>query len=91
VREPLTYLRPQIEKNIGLVYFAQDNIQAAIAHFQKSVELNSVLYEVHFLLGECYLRIKDNVQAKKALQTVVKLAPQSPFGQKAKNYLQSLQ
>jgi type IV pilus assembly protein PilF len=90
-KEPLTYLRPQIEKNIGLVYFAQNNISEAIIHFKQSVELNSALYDVHFLLGECYLRIKDNAQAKKSLQTVVKLSPQSPFGQKAKSYLQSLQ
>jgi type IV pilus assembly protein PilF len=40
-REPLTYLRPQIEKNIGLIYFDQNNIQEAIAHLKKSVELNA--------------------------------------------------
>jgi type IV pilus assembly protein PilF len=90
IREPLTYLRPQIEKNIGLVYFDQNNTQEAIVHFRKSVELNSLFYDTHFLLGECYLRVKDTENARKAFQTVIKLSPQSSLGQQAKNHLQSL-
>ncbi len=86
-REPMTNLRPQIEKNIGLVYFAQNNVSEAIGHFKKSVELNSALYDAHFLLGECYLRIKDTEKARNAFQTVIKLSPQSSFGQKAQSYL----
>ena len=87
-REPVTMLRPQIEKNIGLIYFDQSNIPDAIQHFKKSIELNPNLYDTQFLLGECYLKIKDKVNAKKAFQAVIKLAPQSTFGQKANNYLQ---
>jgi len=90
-REPITYLRPQIEKNIGLIYFDQNNIPEAIGHFKKSVELNASLYDAQFLLGECYVKIKDTEKAKKAFQAVIKLSPQSSFGQKAKSYLQSLQ
>lgn len=90
-REPMTYLRPQIEKNIGLIYFDQNNIQEAIVHFKKSVEFNASLYDAQFLLGECYVKIKDTEKAKKAFQSVIKLSPQSSFGQKAKSYLQSLQ
>lgn len=89
-REPMTYLRPNIEKNIGLVYFAQNNILEAIVHFKKAVELNSSLYDAQFLLGECYFRIKDQENARKAFQAVIKISPQSPFGQKAKSYLLSL-
>ena len=89
-REPLTNLRPRIEKNIGLAYLAQNNISEAIVHFKKSVELNSSLYDAQFLLGECYLRIKDTERARKAFQAVIKLSPQSSFGQKSNSYLQSL-
>jgi tetratricopeptide (TPR) repeat protein len=89
-REPLTILRPQIEKNIGLIYFEQNNIPEAIRHFKKSLELNSSLFDAQFLLGECYLKIKDNKNAKQAFISVVKLSPQSSFGQRAKTYLQSL-
>ena len=89
-REPQTVLRPQIEKNIGLIYFYQSDMSNAIYHFNKSVELNPNLFDAHFFLGECYLKIKDKVNAKKAFQSVVNLAPQSSFGKKAKTYLQSL-
>jgi type IV pilus assembly protein PilF len=89
-REPMTKLRPQIEKNIGIIYFDQNKVHEAIEHFEKSVELNSSLYDAHFLLGECYLKIKDTEKARKAFQSVIKLSPQSLFGQKAESYLQSL-
>lgn len=89
-REPMTYLRPQIEKNIGLIYFDQNNIQEAIAHLKKSVELNSSFFDAYFLLGECYAKIKDTEKARKAFQTVIKLSPQSSLGQEATIYLQSL-
>ncbi len=89
-REPQTVLRPQIEKNIGLIYFYQSDMPNAIHHFTNSVELNPNLFDAHFFLGESYLKIKDKANAKKAFQSVVNLAPQSSFGKKAKIYLQSL-
>ena len=88
--DPLTRLRPQIEKNVGLIYFDQDNVLEAIRHFKKSVELDSSLFDAQFLLGQCYLKIKDNKNAKKSFQAVINLSPESSFGQRAKNYLQSL-
>ncbi len=89
-REPKTVLRPQIEKNIGVIYFNQSNMPNAIYHFNKSVELNPNLFDAYFFLGESYVKINDKANAKKAFQSVVNLAPQSSFGQKAKIYLQSL-
>jgi tetratricopeptide (TPR) repeat protein len=89
-KEPMTVMLPQIDKNIGLVYFDQSNAVEAIKYFKKSVELNPYLYDAQFYLGECYLQIKDKMNAKKAFQAVIKLSPQSSFGQKAKTYLQTL-
>lgn len=88
--DPMTRLRSQIEKNVGLIYFDQDNVLEAIRHFKKAVELDSSLFDAQFLLGQCYLKIKDNKNAKKAFQSVINLSPESSFGQRAKNYLQSL-
>jgi len=88
--QPTTVLRPQIEKYAGLIYYDQGNTGQAISHFKKAVELNFSLYDAHLLLGECYLRIKDYENAKKSLQTVIKLSPDSSFGQKAKSHLQSI-
>jgi len=88
--DPLTSLRPQIEKNIGLVYGDQNFAAEAVKHFKKAVELDPALIDAHFLLGESYLKMKDNKNAKLAFQEVVKRAPDSSFGARAKTYLRSL-
>jgi Tfp pilus assembly protein PilF len=87
---PFTRLWPQVEKNIGLIYFDQQDFTVAINHFRKAIELNPNFVEAHFLLGESYLKINDKNNARKAFQKVVDLAPQSDFGQKARVYLQTL-
>jgi type IV pilus assembly protein PilF len=88
--DPMTRLRPQIEKNVGLIYFDQDDIAEAIRHFKKSIELDSSIFDAHFLLGQSYLKIKDNKNARKEFQIVIQLAPDSAFARRARNYLQSL-
>lgn len=91
-KEPMTHLRPQIEKNIGIVYLEQNNVHGAIEHLDKSVKLNHSFYDAHFLLGECYLKIKDSKRARNEFKSVVELSPpSSSFSQKAKNYLSSLE
>jgi type IV pilus assembly protein PilF len=89
-RDPKTILRPQIEKNIGLIYLDQSNLTEAIQHFKTAVELAPSLYDAQLFLGESYLKTKDKANAKKAFQAVIKLSPQSAFGKKAKEYLQSV-
>jgi len=88
--DPMTTLRPQIEKNIGFIYLDQNFTAEAIRHLKKAVELDPALVDAHFLLGESYLKIKDNKNAKLSFQEVVKLAPDSYFGARAKAYLKSL-
>jgi type IV pilus assembly protein PilF len=88
--DPATTLRPQIEKNIGLIYYDQANIPEAIVHLNKSVELDPQLYDAHFLLAECYLKVQNSDLARISLQKVIKLSPNSSLGQKAKTYMQSL-
>ena len=82
--------KPQIDKNIGLIYIKQSNLAQAKEHLEKSVSLNPSLHDAHFFLAETYLKTKDTAKAKKSFQQVVTLAPQSPFRQKAREYLQSL-
>jgi tetratricopeptide (TPR) repeat protein len=88
--DSMTTLRPQIEKNIGLIYYDQGNIPEAIVHLKKSVELDSSLFDAYFLLGQSYLKDKDNKNARRAFQNVIELSPDSSFGRRAANYLQSL-
>lgn len=88
--DPTTYLRPQIEKNVGLIYYDQKDFTEAIYHFKKSVELDSSLFDAYFLLGQSYLTIKDSKNARRAFQAVIQLAPDSSFGRRARTYLESL-
>ncbi len=83
-------LQAQIEKNIGLIYVKQSNLIEAKNHFEKSVELNPSLYDAQFFLAETYLKIRDTGKAKKSFQQVIRVAPQSSFAQRAREYLQSL-
>jgi type IV pilus assembly protein PilF len=89
-RDPKTILRAQIEKNIGLIYLAQVNLLEAIRYFKAAVELSPSLYDAQLFLGEVYLKISDKANAKKAFQAVIKYSPQSVYGKKAKEYLQSI-
>lgn len=88
--DPLTRLRPLIDKNVGLIYYDQNNFTEAIRHLKKSVELDPSLLEAYYILGQSYLKNKDNKNARIAFQNVVQLSPESSFGRKAQNYLQSL-
>jgi type IV pilus assembly protein PilF len=89
--DPLTTMRPQIEKNIGRIYYDQNNNPEAIFHLKKSIEMDSSLFDAYYLLGQCYLKDKDYKNARRAFQNVVELSPDSSFGRKAANYLQSLE
>jgi len=90
LKDPMTVLRPQIEKNMGLIYVEQSNLAQAIYHFKNAIELDASLYDVQFFLGESYLKMKDNGNAIKAFKAVVQLAPQSSFGQRAKIHLKNI-
>ncbi len=83
-------LQPQIEKNMGLIYIKKSNLIQAKEHLEKSIALNPSLIDAQFFLAETYFKIKDTANAKKTFQLVIKLAPQSPFAQKSREYLQSL-
>ena len=76
-------LLPLIELETGRVKLALGDANGAVDHFRKATELAPVLVEAHYLLGESYLKQKNSAAARKAYQEVVRLAPNSDFGQKA--------
>jgi len=89
-QDRISVLQPQTEKNIGLVYIKKNDLVSAIEHLKKSVTLDANLLDAHFFLAECYFKIKDYPNAKKSFQQVVKLSPQSPFAQKSREYLETM-
>jgi tetratricopeptide (TPR) repeat protein len=81
-------LLPLIEQEMGKAKYAQADIDGAISHFKKATALVPNLVESYFWLGECYSRQKRMLEARRAYEMVVKLAPASDFGVKAKQALQ---
>ena len=81
-------LLPLIEQGMGKTKYAQADIDGAIGHFKKATELAPALVESHYWLGECYSKQKRVSEARRAYEMVVKLAPGSEFGLKAKQALQ---
>ncbi len=82
--------QPQIELNIGLVYLQKSDPVRAREHLEKAAALNPSLYEAHFYLGEISLNLRDKAKAKKSFEQVIKLAPRSALGQKAREYLKTM-
>lgn len=88
--DPQTLLMPQIMKNIGLVYYDQNNLAEAAHHFEKSVAMDSTLFDAYFLLGQSYVKMNESGKARTAFQKVLDLAPESSFGRRARTSLQNI-
>jgi tetratricopeptide (TPR) repeat protein len=90
-QDRMRVLQPQIEKNIALVYIKRNDLVSAVDYLKRAVAQNANLLDAHFFLAECYYQLHDFQNAKKSFQQVVKLAPQSPFAQKAQEYLRMIE
>ena len=89
VKEPNTILLPLIEKNMGIVSFAREDIDKAIKHFIRSLEIAPSLAESHYWLGRCYIKQKNIRGAMEEFRIVVETAPESGFGKKARESLEA--
>lgn len=91
IKNPGTILRPLIEKDMGIVSFDLRDIDKAIKHFKKSLEIAPAFVEPHYWLGRCYVK-KGNIDgAIEEFRTVVKMAPESEFGRKARESLEVIE
>jgi tetratricopeptide (TPR) repeat protein len=53
---------------LGILYFAQNNIRKAIACYLKAIEANSQLGEAHYRLGVAYDRVGESAKAKQEFE-----------------------
>jgi type IV pilus assembly protein PilF len=88
-KDPDTVLMTLIEKNIGMCWLAKGDAEEALRHFQKSLVLAPSLAESHYWIGLCYQKLKRTADAAAAFQSVIRLAPESEFGKKAKESLKN--
>ncbi|MEA3471641.1 MAG: tetratricopeptide repeat protein, partial [Thermodesulfobacteriota bacterium] len=74
----------------GLAHLDEYNIDEAILHFKRAVEIAPSLAESHYWLGICYLKKGHNKSASQAFKTVLGIAPESRFGLLARERLKAI-
>jgi len=89
-REPTTLLIPLIEKNRGMTYFARGQIKEAILSLKKSLAEAPDFAETRYWLARCYLELKNTNAAKDEFLAIIKIAPDSEFGVKARAGLEAI-
>ncbi|MDO9527588.1 MAG: tetratricopeptide repeat protein [Syntrophales bacterium] len=82
---------PLIEKDMGVASFELGEIDSAIGHFKRSLKLVPTFVESHYWLGRCYVKQGDVQGAIEELETVIETAPESEFGEKAKEILKAIE
>jgi type IV pilus biogenesis/stability protein PilW len=85
--EPDTILAPIIHNDLGKAHLDEYNIDEALLHFKKAVEIAPSLVEPHYWLGICYMKKGLNRSASQAFKTVLRINPESRFGLLARERL----
>jgi len=86
-REPGTIILPLIQKNMGIAYLAERNINKAVFHLKKAIDMAPGMIESRYWLGISYLERGNREKAVEELRSVIEASPESVFGLKAKEKL----
>lgn len=89
-REPDTVIRPLIQQNRGIAYLAVHDIDRAVYYLQKSIDSAPGMVEAHYWLGISYLEGGNREKAVQELRLAAETDPESVFGLKAREKLDSL-
>ncbi|MBW2557768.1 MAG: tetratricopeptide repeat protein [Deltaproteobacteria bacterium] len=86
-REPGTIILPLIQKNMGIAYLAEHNIDKAVSHLKKAIDMAPSMIESRYWLGISYLEGGDIEKAVAELRSVIEINPESVLGLKAREKL----
>jgi tetratricopeptide (TPR) repeat protein len=89
-QENSLFSRAMLEKNIGMVYFRMEDMPQASLHLKKALDMAPEFTEARYWLGKVYAATKKRSAAAREFQEVVKAAPESEFGIRAKEELEKL-
>jgi tetratricopeptide (TPR) repeat protein len=81
---------PDIFYNVGLILFKKRKIDMAIDYFNKCITIDPKYVDGYYQLALAYLNKADMQEAKKNLEKVIELAPDSEKAAIAKNTLESI-
>lgn len=88
--KPNTLPPVMIEQYMGMANFAQGNMEEAIAHFKNALEIAPSFTEMHYWLGQCYVKLSNPEKARIEFQRVIQAAPKSELAAAAEKGLDSL-
>jgi len=89
-REPNTIILPLIQKNMGIACLAEHNINKAIYHLKKAIDMAPGMIESRYWLGISYLEEGNREKATAELRAVAESDPESVFGLQAREKLDSV-
>jgi len=81
---------PLIEKNMGIAYLAKHDIDKAVFHLKRAIDMAPGMIESRYWLGISYLEKGNREKAVEEFQLVVELNPDSETAKKAKEIIQQI-
>jgi type IV pilus assembly protein PilF len=79
-----------LEQHMGMASFAQGNMEEAVSHFKKALEIFPSFTEINYWLGRCYVKMNNLEGARAEFQHVIKAAPESELAGEARKSLNSI-
>ncbi|HWP59946.1 MAG TPA: tetratricopeptide repeat protein [Candidatus Acidoferrales bacterium] len=71
-----TGLKPVAYLNLGVIHYLEGNIDKAIQHYQKAIELRPQYAEAYFNLGSAHYKRKELKKAEEAYLKAIELQPE---------------
>jgi tetratricopeptide (TPR) repeat protein len=79
-----------IEQHMGMAGFAQGNMEEAVSHFKKALEIVPSFTEIHYWLGRCYVKLNNLEGARTEFRHIIKAVPESELAAEARKALNSI-
>jgi outer membrane protein assembly factor BamD (BamD/ComL family) len=80
-------LQAQKELQVGNYYFKGGNYRAALGRFREAIKWNENYAEAYLRMSEAYDKLKDPVEARKALGKYIELEPNGKQAEQARKRL----
>lgn len=65
----------RLHNNLAMAYADQNNLDKAISHYQRSIEISDIYPQTHFNLGNAYIEIDELEQAEREFLRAIELSP----------------
>jgi type IV pilus assembly protein PilF len=88
-KKPTTIPPAVIEQHMGMASFSNGDIENAVQYFKNSVELDPLMIESRYWLGQCYIKLNNFEEARFQFQNIIKTAPEGELKAAARKSLDS--